>query len=133
MAIKDIIVRPVVDEDYIEISEWLKDRKWPMPPARGSLPATGYIAEENGKPLAAGFLYLTNSSIGIFDWLSTNPESGYRGLVGLKKISEYIKRVSDPEVSVILSFQGNGKLANYMSKKLGYKKVEKVDTLAWVR
>jgi hypothetical protein len=133
MAIKDIIVRPVQDDDYLEICDWLKDRKWTIPPAKGSLPATGYIAEENGKPIAAAFLYLTNSSIGIFDWLSTNPESGYKGLVGLKKISEHIKKVSDPDVSVILSFQGNGKLANYMTKKLGYKRVEKVDTLAWVR
>lgn len=133
MAVKDIIVRPIEDDDYLEIGEWMKARKWPMPPSKGALPPTGYIAEENGEKLATAFLYVTNSSVAILDWITTNPKSGFRGIVGVKKINDHVKKITEPRVQAILHFCGNDKLATYMVKKLGYKKTDKVQTLAWVR
>lgn len=133
MAIKDIIVRQIQDEDYLDISEWLKDRKWPIPPGKGVLPVTGYIAVDGKNKLAAGYLYVTNSSVGILDWLVTNPKAGFKGSVALKRIDEHVKKITKDNVTTILHFCANDKLAKYMCKKLNYKTADKVQTLAWVR
>lgn len=41
------------------------------------LPKNGIIAEDNGVPIAAGFLYLTDSAFAIITWLVGNPDVTY--------------------------------------------------------
>ena len=79
---KDVIIRLIQDEDLPEVSEWFTARKWPVPPAGKMLPDTGYVAERvsDGQLLAVAWFYLTNSQVGIIDWIATNPKEAGNGL-----------------------------------------------------
>jgi hypothetical protein len=33
----------------------------------------GFMVEKNGKPIVSAFLYLTNSSIALLEWIVSNP------------------------------------------------------------
>ena len=57
-------------EDYIQLTRWFKHRDMPVPPFE-ILSNHGYIVDD----VAAGFIYLTNSSMAIIDCYVTNPES----------------------------------------------------------
>ena len=128
MGIKDIKVRPITDDDMVEISEWFVKRKWSKPPSGGMLPETGYVAEENGKMLSVGWLYVTNSSVGIIDWVATAPDVGILGLISIKPLLRYIEEVTKGAehqgVNNFLYFTSNEKLAKYIKKKCGFKIAE---------
>lgn len=55
--------------DYNELCKWWKSYNW-APPLEDALPSSGIIVE--GK--CAGFLYITNSKMGIMEWIVGNPE-----------------------------------------------------------
>lgn len=57
-------------EDYVQLTRWFRLREVPVPPLE-FLSNHGYIVDD----VAAGFLYLTNSAVGIIDGYVTNPES----------------------------------------------------------
>lgn len=66
----DIEVRRYRDDDYDTLSNWF--HKWGLPiPCKHQLSTTGFIVPG----MAAGFLYLTNSSIGIIDSYISDPDS----------------------------------------------------------
>lgn len=56
--------------DYSEISKWWEARQFPLIP-QAALPKYGVIVEG----FCAGFLYRTDSSIAIMEWVVSNPES----------------------------------------------------------
>lgn len=63
------------DKDYWEVCEWWRQHEWPFIPPH-ALPDNGVmIVDENGVKYAAGWLYVTDSSMGMFEWLVTNPKS----------------------------------------------------------
>lgn len=64
---------------YPIISEWWKAYKWPILP-QDHLPKKGYIVYHEKKPIIAGFVYRTDSSFGLFEWIVANPE-----IKGLKR------------------------------------------------
>ncbi len=68
-------VRQVVVEDYTYINEWYSQRKELRPKSillpNGGL--DGFIIEKNNKPIAVIYLYLTNSKMGYFDFLMSDP------------------------------------------------------------
>lgn len=63
-------VRKVDGRDFSEIISWFKKRNMPEPPVWG-FSNEGFIAPG----IAAGFLYITNSSIAYLDSYISNPES----------------------------------------------------------
>lgn len=124
---KDVIVRLIQDEDLPEISEWFVARKWPVPPAGKMLPESGYVAEKDGKLLAVAWFYLTNSQVGIVDWIATNPTTMTLGLRSLIKILEHIEKISAGRTNVFMHFTPNEKLATFLKRKCGFKVTEKAN------
>jgi len=72
-----LISRGLMDYDWNTLVEWWK--KWPgwTVPEKGFLPNDGkggIMIEKNGKPIVAGFLYQTNSSAVLLEWIVSDPE-----------------------------------------------------------
>ena len=109
----------------LEVSEWFASRKWPRPPQGAMLPETGSIAELGGRKLSLAWLSITNSSVGIVDWIATNPDAGVKGLISIKALIDHIEGISREGVSSFLHFTPNDKLALYLKKKCGFKIAEK--------
>ena len=71
-----LIFRRLTKEDYETISKWWKWWRWSVVP-REMLPdngTSGFMIEKNNTPIVSGFLYLTNSSTVILEWIVSNPE-----------------------------------------------------------
>ena len=72
----ELIFRPLTEEDYETICGWWKAWKWPVMP-KSSLPSEGkggFMVEKNNKPIVSGFLYLTNSTGALLEWIVSNPD-----------------------------------------------------------
>ena len=64
------------EDDYKIIREWWKKWDWPVIP-REMLPdkgKSGFIVEKNNIPIVSAFLYLTNSTGALLEWIVSNPE-----------------------------------------------------------
>ena len=64
------------EDDYKIIREWWKKGDWPVIP-REMLPdkgKSGFIVEKNNIPIVSAFLYLTNSTGALLEWIVSNPE-----------------------------------------------------------
>ena len=71
----ELIFRPLKEEDYDVICSWWKWWRWSVLP-KTALPHDGkggFMVEKNGKPIVSAFLYLTNSSIALLEWIVSNP------------------------------------------------------------
>lgn len=122
---KGVTVRLIKDDDLVEVSEWFAARKWPIPPSGKTLPETGYVAESaDGKLLSVAWLYVTNSDVGIVDWIATAPEAGAKGLISVIKLIGFIEAVSAGRCNVFMHFTPNDKLARFLKKKCGFKIAE---------
>ena len=72
----ELTFRPLKEEDYETICKWWKQWEWPVIP-KEMLPNNGkggFIVEKNNMPIVSGFLYLTNSTGALFEWVVSNPE-----------------------------------------------------------
>ena len=73
---KDIKVRNITVEDYYYINKWWIEQGYD-PPGTDILPMNGLggvIVEKKGKPIAAAYVYLTNSTMGYIDNLISDPK-----------------------------------------------------------
>jgi hypothetical protein len=73
----ELKVRILQDEDWDTLCGWWDSwPKWVNPP-KSFLPDNGkggLMVEKNGKPIVAGFLYLTNSDAVLLEWIVSDPE-----------------------------------------------------------
>jgi hypothetical protein len=68
--------RPLREGDYETICKWWEWWRWPVIP-REMLPdkgKSGFIVEKNNIPIVSAFLYLTNSTGALLEWIVSNPE-----------------------------------------------------------
>lgn len=63
-------IRPYKTEDLAEIGSWWNKHKWGVLPPE-MLPKTGFVVES----YCAGFLYKTDSSIAILEFIISNPST----------------------------------------------------------
>ena len=74
----ELKTRLLKDEDYKTLCEWWKHwPKWPVSPPKTFLPDNGkggLMVEKNGRPVCAGFLYMTNSDAVLLEWIVSDPE-----------------------------------------------------------
>ena len=73
---KDLVVRNLKKDDYDFIAKWWKWWRWKVIP-REMLPEnglSGLIVEKNGVRIVSGFIYMTNSTTAILDWIVSNPD-----------------------------------------------------------
>jgi|TARA_R110000803_G_scaffold27006_1_gene63321 GNAT superfamily N-acetyltransferase len=72
--------RLLKDSDWETLCQWWESwPKWVNPP-KSFLPDNGkggIMVEKEGKPIVAGFLYITNSDAVLLEWIVSDPE--YRG------------------------------------------------------
>ena len=73
----ELKARLLKDEDYETLCGWWESwPKWVNPP-KTFLPDNGkggLMVEKNGKPICAGFLYMTNSDAVLLEWIVSDPE-----------------------------------------------------------
>ena len=72
----NIKVRQVTMEDYKQIDSWY-EKRGELRPVMMLLPNDGlggFIVEKNNRPIAVIYLYLTNSKMGYFDFLMSDPD-----------------------------------------------------------
>lgn len=123
---KNVTIRQLHDEDLIEVSEWFAKRKWSRPPSGKGLPDTGYVAvAESGQLLSVAWLYITNSDVGIIDWMCTNPDAGQtEGLRSIAKLIDFIEAVSAERCNLFMHYTPNAKFARFLGKKCRFKTTE---------
>lgn len=74
-------IRQLRYQDYLILHAWWEQWKW-TPPHRDFLPENGtggFMIHESkgGNPVAAGFMYLTNSKVAWIEFIVSNPQ--YKG------------------------------------------------------
>lgn len=72
---KDFTIRSFdMMRDYETICAWWERWKWPALPPQ-FLSSNGFVAEVNGVPLAATFLYVTDADFCLMEFLVVNPDA----------------------------------------------------------
>lgn len=66
--------RPYQPENHATLAQWWIHHGWPVMP-EDHLPPTGVVIWNDSTPLAAGFIYKTNSKFALFEWVVSNPQS----------------------------------------------------------
>jgi N-acetylglutamate synthase-like GNAT family acetyltransferase len=118
-------VRALQESDWEMLVEWWKNwAEWGHNPSKEMLPLNGtggLMIEEDGKPIMAGFLYLTNSKLAWIEWIVSDPEHRSNGRAkALELLINSLEEVAKSTgVEVIFSVTKNNSLLN-MHKKLGY-------------
>lgn len=120
-------IRPVdLNTDYVFLEQWFKERNWAEAPTKNLLPGTGWIVfSDTDEPLAAGWMYLTNSSVRILEWTVTNPNSHpIKRLKALRYLIQYIEDLLVGTGCVLMQFIPDQKLAKFYESSLGFTKSE---------
>lgn len=116
----ELNVRLLRDEDYETIANWWKWWKWPVLPKK-SLPPTGLMVEKGNVSIVSCYIYITNSTGALLEWVVSNPE--YREKDRKQAIELLLvaaeKMLKDQGVTYIFSIGRNKNLIN-THKKLGW-------------
>jgi hypothetical protein len=119
----ELKVRALEETDWETLSFWWKQWRWPeitkeMLPMNG---CGGLMVYNDDTPIAAGFLYLSNSKVAWLDWIISNPdykESNRKDALELLIVSlEEVAKQQD--YSIIISIARHKGLIN-THRKLGY-------------
>tara|TARA_Y100001938_G_scaffold150774_1_gene243345 strand:+ start:6904 stop:7314 length:411 start_codon:yes stop_codon:yes gene_type:complete len=123
-----LICRILKEEDYSVICDWWKWWRWPAIP-KEMLPdngKSGFMIEKNNIPIVSGFLYLTNSTGALLEWIVSNPN--YREKDRQKAIelllSEAERICKKMGITYVFSIGRNKSLIE-THKRLGWKVDEK--------
>ena len=125
---KEYNIRPVIVEDYATLIKWWESYDHIEVPESHMLPnggLGGFVVEREGRLLAAGFLYFTNSSLGYVDYLISDPN--YKGRDRFEIITSLIEACSEEALKqgcrltwAMTSYKGIVKRC----EKLGYNVLE---------
>lgn len=80
-----------LEQHYPLIAGWWAKHQWAIIP-KECLPQTGLIAVQGETPLAAAFLYRTDSAMGWLEFMVTNPDAN--PITRARGLKEVIKRLS---------------------------------------
>jgi len=73
----ELNIRRLQEEDWDTLCRWWEAwPKWVNPP-KSFLPDNGkggFMVEKEGRPICAGFIYLTNSDAVLLEWIVSDPE-----------------------------------------------------------
>ena len=115
--------RQLKESDWETLQSWWKAWGWPEM-SKDLMPLDGLgglIVEKGNKPIASGFLYLTNSKVAWTEWIVSDPEYREHDRTdALKLIVEGLEKVAiQAGCTIILSVGRNKGLLN-IHKELGY-------------
>ena len=116
----ELNVRLLRDKDYETIVSWWKWWKWPVLPKQ-SLPPTGLMVEKGDTSIVSCYIYITNSTGALLEWVVSNPE--YREKDRKQAIELLLvaaeKMLKDQGVTYVFSIGRNKNLID-THKKLGW-------------
>lgn len=123
-------IRLLTREELPEIKSWYEVRPGWKALNDSSYPETAFVAEHEGRLIAAGFLYISNSDWAFLEWTVTNPkENPVTRLNGLKQlitgIKELCKNDTIPGVAHIVQFITDERLEKFYSEHCGFKSTER--------
>lgn len=119
----ELQLRQLEESDWEMLQSWWKAWGWPemtkdLMPLEG---LGGLIIEKEGKPIASGFVYLTNSKVAWTEWIVSDPD--YREddrIEALKILVQGLEEVAiQAGCKIVLSVGRNKGLLN-IHKELGY-------------
>jgi hypothetical protein len=119
----ELKVRALQESDWETLQLWWKLWKWPVM-SKDMLPLNGcggLMVYKDEQPIAAGFLYLSNSKVAWLDWIISSPsykEKDRREALELL-ISSLEEVARQQDYSIIISIARHKGLIN-THKKLGY-------------
>ncbi len=124
----DLKIRLLNEEDYSLLEKWWKAWGWPAV-SKDILPDNGtggIMVEHEGKPMAAGFIYWSNSGLCWFDWVVSDPKGNKRVRpFAVKFLIEAAEQmVKDVGKKCIMSISRSNSLLK-IHKKLGWHVDEK--------
>lgn len=124
----ELNIRSIQESDWEMLQNWWKAWGWPEM-SKDLLPLNGLgglIVEKENKPIAAGFLYLTNSKVAWTEWIVSDPD--YREDDRKDCLTMLVRGLEEVAVStgykIVLSVGRNKGLLN-IHKELGYTVDEK--------
>lgn len=124
----ELSIRSIQESDWEMLQNWWKAWGWPEM-SKDLLPLNGLgglIVEKESKPIAAGFLYLTNSKVAWTEWIVSDPD--YREDDRKDCLTMLVRGLEEVAVStgykIVLSVGRNKGLLN-IHKELGYTVDEK--------
>lgn len=96
------------EEHYPVLKEWWSQYGWEAPQLE-TLPKTGFIALSEGKPVVAGFLYKTDSSMAFMDWIigDKNASALSRGKGAHLVVSSIIQDARESGFQVLYTVTAN--------------------------
>lgn len=119
----ELKLRSLQESDWETLQTWWKAWGWPEM-SKDLMPLDGLgglIVEKDSKPIAAGFLYLTNAKVAWTEWIISDP--GYRNDDRVECLKMIVQGLEDVAVNagykIILSVGRNKSLLN-IHKELGY-------------
>lgn len=119
----ELKTRLLKESDWGTLCKWWKAWGWPemskdLMPLEG---LGGIIVEKHDKPIAAGFLYLTNAKVAWTEWIVSDPEYREEDRVdSLKMIVQGLEEIAvSAGYKIILSVGRNKGLLN-IHRELGY-------------
>ena len=99
-----MVVREYIPEEYDIVSSWWKAHGWAPVPEK-LLARTGLVAENDGHPVAAVWVYRTDSAVLLAEWLVADPEASpkdsYRAVTNLL---DSVKLLADYSGCAVLMF-----------------------------
>ena len=63
-----------LEQHYGVLNEWWVQHKW-IPVMPENLPQYGIVMTHLGKPVSAGFVYRTDSTFALIEWIISDPKS----------------------------------------------------------
>lgn len=115
--------RQLKESDWETLQSWWKAWGWPEM-SKDLLPLNGLgglIIEKEGKPIASGFLYLTNAKVAWTEWVVSDPEYREHDRVdALKLVVEGLEKVAIQAGCTIILSIGRSKGLLNIHKELGY-------------
>ena len=119
----ELKLRALQESDWETLQSWWKAWGWPEM-SKDLMPLDGLgglIIEKGDKPIASGFLYLTNAKVAWTEWIVSDPE--YRSEDRIDALKMLVQGLEDVAISagykIILSIGRNKGLLN-IHKELGY-------------
>jgi len=100
-----MLVRKFIPKlDYSTITEWWTKQNWAIIPVK-ALSDTGFLIQDEDGPIAAMWIYTTNSAFTLLEWTVANPEvEPEKRSIALDKLLKYCHDYAILELGAVVLF-----------------------------
>lgn len=129
-------IRPFEPSDYGDYATWFTGHGWGQAPSLDLLSNTGFLVYDKEGPLCAGFVYYTNSSITLLEWMATNPQRhGIRTVKAIKVLIDHVKLMISqlPGPRYLMGATDNKGLKAHYERYMGATASKPCWVMAWAK